>query len=756
MDLKLLEKEIRDYSLVGKETKIAIENGLADATWYTSPVPREKMRELLERRNGPAIRDTFIWFGLIFGFGYFSVLLWGTWWFILPYLAYSTLYASTSDSRWHESSHGTAFKTDWMNNALYEVASFMVTRQSTVWRWSHTRHHSDTIIRGRDPEIAVQRPPIIKNIILNFFALKSVPAEFRRLLIHASGRIEKEVATYLPKSEYKTVILKARIYVMIYLSVIALSIVYSSILPILLIGVSTFVGSWLMPIYGLTQHAGLAENVLDHRLNCRTVYMNRIHRFLYWNMNYHVEHHMFPLVPYHALPKLHELIKNDCPPAYPGIVNAFREIIPAVVKQSKDPSYFVERKLPSTSNQKVRQTHKFVGTKEKRETNGWIKICETSQLQKNEVVRFDCDEDTFAIYQTSDGNYYATDGMCTHANMHLSEGMVLGNQIECAKHNGRFKITDGSAQRPPVCVGLKTYKVMEKDNSLFIDIDSAGGGGVNEKRLGFKVISNNNVATFIKELVLEPIENTVGFKFKPGEYIRLEIPAHETEFKTIEVNEPFRSTWKQQNIFNYYSFNTTKTRRNYSMANNPADAGQIKFNVRIATPPPGINCSAGYGSSYVFNLKPGDTVFATGPFGDFHIKPSDNEMVYVGGGAGMAPLRSHISYLFETLKTGRKVSFWYGARSLSELYYDGYFRDLEKQCPNFSFHVALSDPLPTEFWGSHTGLIHEILDREFLLKTEGADKKEFYLCGPPAMIGSVQSTLAKYNVPDGMISFDEF
>jgi MocE subfamily Rieske [2Fe-2S] domain protein len=507
------------------------------------------MRELLVRKNGPAIRDTIIWFGLIFSFAYLTVLLWGTWWFILPYLAYSALYASTSDSRWHESSHGTAFKTDWMNNALYEIASFMVTRQSTVWRWSHTRHHSDTIIRGRDPEIAVPRPPIIKNIIINFFALKSVPAEFRRLFIHASGRIEKGVATYLPKSEYKTVILKARIYVSIYLLVIAASIIYSTILPLLFIGISTFVGSWLMPIYGLTQHAGLAENVLDHRLNCRTVYMNRVNRFLYWNMNYHVEHHMFPLVPYHALPKLHEAIKSDCPPAYTGIVNAFREIIPAVIKQSKDPSYFVERRLPSPSIQHEKTTHKFVGSSKTADPNGWVKICETDKIQKNEVIRFDCDDSTFAVYQTENGNYYATDGMCTHANMHLAEGLVLGDQIECAKHNGRFKIADGSVQRAPVCVGLKTYKVIEREKALYFNPDLAGGEGSKEKQFKFKVISNNNVATFIKELVLEPFDNSQEFKFKPGEYIHLEIPAHETEFKTIEVNGPFYATWKAQNIF---------------------------------------------------------------------------------------------------------------------------------------------------------------------------------------------------------------
>jgi Na(+)-translocating NADH:ubiquinone oxidoreductase F subunit len=192
------------------------------------------------------------------------------------------------------------------------------------------------------------------------------------------------------------------------------------------------------------------------------------------------------------------------------------------------------------------------------------------------------------------------------------------------------------------------------------------------------------------------------------------------------------------------------------MANNPENAAQLTFNVRIATPPPGINCSAGVGSSYVFNLKAGETVFATGPFGGFHIKETENEMVYVGGGAGMAPLRSHISYLFETSKTKRKVSFWYGARSLSELYYDDYFKDLAEKHSNFLFHVALSEPLKTDNWNSNTGFIHEILEKEFLKKKVDAHKKEYYLCGPPAMIKALLETLSKYNVPDKLIAFDEF
>src|SRR3984957_16319616 len=282
-----------DYSLVGINATRAVEMGLAEADWYQCFVPRETMRALLQRRDGPAIRDTILWFALIFGSGFLTYRLWGKWWAILPYALYSVLYASTSDSRWHETGHGTAFKTDWMNNALYEIASFMVMRESVVWRWSHTRHHSDTIIVGRDPEIAVPRPPDIKGILMAFFGLRTYPKYFKQIVIHSLGRMTDDEKTFIPETEFPKVYFNARLYVLIYASVIALAIITRSILPLLFVGLTNLYCTLLLVVYGLTQHAGLAENVLDHRLNCRTVYMNPIHRYLYWNMNYHVEHHMF-------------------------------------------------------------------------------------------------------------------------------------------------------------------------------------------------------------------------------------------------------------------------------------------------------------------------------------------------------------------------------------------------------------------------------------------------------------------------------
>ncbi len=745
----------RDYSLIGTESSTSVASGLAEASWHISPVSREDMMELLIRRNGPAIRDTLLWFFLIIGSGYLFFILWGSWWAIIPYFMYATLYAATSDSRWHESSHGTAFKSDWMNNVLYEIASFMVFRQSIPWKWSHTRHHSDTIIRGRDPEIAYPRPTDIMGSILQIFALKSAPVEFKKMMRHALGNIDPEVATYLPKSEYHRVFLRARIYLLIYAASIGLSIYYWTILPLMFIGIPTFVGTWLMLIYGTTQHAGLAENVLDHRLNCRTVYMNVVNRYLYWNMNYHLEHHMFPLVPYYNLPKLHELIKDDCPKPYPSIFAAFQEIIPALIRQAKEPDYFVHRELPAPTITDTQHTISFVGEQANLQSDGFIEVCPVNALPKSEILRFDFNHKTFAVYHNEKGEFYATDGICTHGSTHLAEGLVIGDQIECPKHNGRFDITNGSVQKPPVCVSLLTYEVKIENDKIYLNIKPKNGQSEEQKTKTFKVISNDNVATFIKELVLEPIESE-EFSFTPGDYVQLDIPAFDASFEYIDVSEPYNKVWKDENIFRLHVSNDTNTRRNYSMANNPQGEDYIRFNVRLATPPLGMDCSAGVGSSYVFGLKKGDIVTAIGPFGDFHVKDTENEMLFIGGGAGMAPLKSQISYLFETLKTKRKVSFWYGGRSRQELFYVDYFEKLALEYNNFTFHTALSEPKPEDNWTALTGFIHQIVENNYLKTHVAPNQIEYYLCGPPAMISATQVMLKNFNVDGKMIAFDEF
>ena len=753
---------IRDYCLVGQNTELAIERGLAEADWYQSPVPKDTMRQLLQRRDWPAVRDTAVWFALLIGFASLGVMLLGTWWAVIPFAIYGTLYGSSADSRWHEASHGTAFKTDWLNDVLYEVASFMMMRNSTLWRWSHTRHHSDTIIVGRDPEIAVPRPASITRMILGMVGIPSAIEYFRTLILHVCGRLTPEQQSFIPEDQWRRIYRVARVHALVYLVTFAAAIGFQSALPLLLIFGPNFYGCWLMRIYGWTQHAGLAENVLDHRLNSRTLRMDPVNRFLYWNMNYHIEHHMFPLVPYHNLPKLHEIVKGDMPAVYPGLRATYREIIPAVWRQSKDPGYYIKRKLPAPVSgggaDQSRSLVKAFRSDGSVPADGWLAVCAVDELHREDVVRFDHGALTFAVYRTADGGFYATDGMCTHGRVHLAEGFVKGNLIECSKHNGRFDVRDGSVQRPPVCVGLRTYDVQERDGVLLLDMNSAAGAGADlaERSLAFRVVRNDNVATYIKELVLEPVNGT-SFDYTPGDYLQLNIPAYEkVRFADFQVGEPFDAAWRAHHVYDYEARNSTPARRNYSFASNPRAERQLKFNIRITTPPRGQDCLAGAGSSYAWSLKPGDTVTAIGPFGDFHIKDTLKEMIYIGGGAGMAPLRSHLSHLLENMRTSRKISFWYGARSSQELFYTDYFESLAERFDNFRFHVALSEPLPEDDWQGPAGFIHTVLNERYLKAHADPAAAEYYLCGPPAMVAAVRGMLEGYCVPGDAIVCDEF
>ena len=339
----------RDYSLVGEEARAAVVKGLASAHWYACPVPRKALKELMRRKDGPAVRDTLVWFAGLAVSGALGCHFWGSPAAVPFFAVYGVLYGSASDSRWHECGHGTAFKTRWLNDFVYHVACFMILREPTIWRWSHTRHHTDTIIVGRDPEIVAMRPPDLLALALNVFALKSGAKAFQHLFMHAAGRLSADEATFVPEMDRGKVHLVARLYLALFALAIGACFYAGSILPAMLVGLPTFYGAWLSVYFGVTQHVGLAEDVLDHRLNSRTIHMNPIFRFVYWNMNYHVEHHMFPMVPYHALPKLHEAIKQDCPPAYPGTLAAYREILPAIVRQLRDPTYFVRRELPASA-----------------------------------------------------------------------------------------------------------------------------------------------------------------------------------------------------------------------------------------------------------------------------------------------------------------------------------------------------------------------------------------------------------------------
>lgn len=277
-----------------------------------------------------------------------------------------------------------------------------------------------------------------------------------------------------------------------------------------------------------------------------------------------------------------------------------------------------------------------------------------------------------------------------------------------------------------------------------------------------EVVSNDNVATFIKEFVVKLPEGET-LNFQSGGYIQIDVPVVDVDFKSIDVQPKFRDEWEKFGAFDLVMKNPEPTYRAYSMANHPAENNIIMLNVRIATPPwdrannrfkavnPGI-CS-----SFIFSRKPGDKVTISGPYGEFFLKNNDNEMMFIGGGAGMAPMRSHLFHLFHTMKeTQRKVSFWYGARSAREVFYKEQFEEIEKNFPNFQFTLALSEPKPEDYWTGHTGFIHQVIFDNYLSNHEQPEEIDYYLCGPPLMNSAVQKMLYDLGVPDENILYDDF
>jgi len=271
------------------------------------------------------------------------------------------------------------------------------------------------------------------------------------------------------------------------------------------------------------------------------------------------------------------------------------------------------------------------------------------------------------------------------------------------------------------------------------------------------VRSNDNVATFIKELVLELPEGE-DVDFKAGGYIQIEAPPHTVKYKDFDIQDEYHADWDKFNVWRYESTVEDTTIRAYSMANYPGEKGIIMLNVRVASPPPRApeGTPPGKMSSFIFNLKPGDKVTISGPYGEFFIKDTEAEMCYVGGGAGMAPLRSHIFELFKNLKSGRKVTYWYGGRSLRELFYVDHFRAIEKEFPNFKFNIALSDPQPEDNWDGYVGFIHQVVIDNHLKDHPAPEDIEFYFCGPPMMNQCVQKMCDDFGVEPENISFDDF
>jgi fatty acid desaturase len=348
-----MSASVRDYSLGGPEAVRAQERGLVGATWYQTPLDRRRLKELMRREDGPGLRDMALWLSLLVLAGAAGVALWGTRWAVPAFAVYGLLYATAADSRFHESLHGTAFRTEWLNRIRYQLCSFLLITNPVTTRWSHVRHHSDTIIVGQDPEIPAHRPPNLWLIAVNFLGVVAATQNYLSMVRLAAGRLSPEEQDLVAASEQPHAVLAARIHLAVHAVVWTLALALGSGLPVVLVGLPRYYGIWLSFVVGVPQHLGLDEDVLDHRPNSRTILMGPVLRFFYSNISYHVEHHMYPMVPYHRLPELHEAIRHDCPASYPSVCAAWAEILPTVLRQRHEPGHFARRELPPGAGESV-------------------------------------------------------------------------------------------------------------------------------------------------------------------------------------------------------------------------------------------------------------------------------------------------------------------------------------------------------------------------------------------------------------------
>ena len=487
----------RDYRLTGAESARAAERGLVEAEWFRPPIDPDRLRALQERNNARAALDTILWLALMALAGYLAWLTRGSWWAVPAFAAYGALYGGASDARWHECGHGTAFRSKRLNDVVYYLAAFMLLRPPTLWRWSHVRHHTDTLVVGRDPEIVLPRPASGVDVATKFLPVTGVPKSLWRTLRHTAGRIDDDARDFVPEDELGKLKWESRAFVAVLAGTAAWSLAAWSMVPLLYIGLPTVYGAWMTQVFAITQHAGLREDVLDHRLNSRTVYMNPVFRFLYLNMNYHVEHHIFPTVPYYSLPALHAEVKDCLAPPSRSLPAALREIFGTLRRQRRDPSYERARAdLPGGAA----SSRAFVDTG----LTVWAGDCHDglfdlgpADMAPGTARRVDLGGGAYALFRLDRGgrsdrgdrlgggdrasglgggdrasglDFVLSDGLCTHGRAHLAEGALAGCVIECPKHNGCFDLDTGAALRLPAVEPLALYRVAVRNGRVVSDL----------------------------------------------------------------------------------------------------------------------------------------------------------------------------------------------------------------------------------------------------------------------------------------------
>jgi Na+-transporting NADH:ubiquinone oxidoreductase subunit F len=439
--------------------------------WYTSNVDRSELVKLMQRSNLKGIIQLLCHVALMIVFAYLAYLSIGTIWMIFPFFAYGTLYCFLNHVM-HETHHRTPFKWNWLNETVHWITAFTHGAEPIFDRWGHARHHTYTYFPDMDPESIGPRPVKLSNFFLPFIGfgiIKPLP-----IMKHALGIIDDYSKDLVPETDWNKMIWSSRFWILGYVLIIASCLYFHTFLPLVYTLFARFYGAFIPTMLNQTQHVGLEQNVYDHRLITRNVMVNPVLGFIYWNMQYHTEHHMFPGVPFYALSSLHKLVKDQLPPPYKSVFAAYREILPTVFKQQKEPDFHITPVIPQKSedseisqtedNDKKLKVQEIIEEKIK-----WVPVGSLDSLAVNDVVSFQYKDKQYAVYRLKDG-YFASEGKCTHSGAILAKGLVIDELIECPAHQGRFDIRTGEATHSPACDKLENYPVRINDNYIFIGL----------------------------------------------------------------------------------------------------------------------------------------------------------------------------------------------------------------------------------------------------------------------------------------------
>ncbi|MDF7825186.1 fatty acid desaturase [Pontiellaceae bacterium B12227] len=446
---------------------------IIEEEWFKADIDRREFKALMQKDDIHGIINTTLWIASLLGFGWLAwrAIPLGLMYSIPAFLLYGIFYCAC-DARWHESSHHTVFKTQWMNVALNFFATAMQQRDIIFTTWSHARHHSYTVITEIDPEITVTRPPKFWPHFLDFFSLKECTYYFPVLIQHTLGIPSKAARDFVPEEEFRKMFWWARASFALNMVPVALAITYRSWIPLLYFIGPKFYANFVQRAFVLAQHAGMDENVWDHRANSRTIKVNPLLGFLYMNMQYHIEHHMHPLMPFHALPKFHAKVKDQMPEPYNGMGAVYKEMLPALKKQALDVTYYIKRLVQGVLPERraVKRKGEEIGTTTGSQTfipqcetpeheRVWHDVLKADELMKNDSIDVVVDEEHYALYQLDKGDYRATEGVCTHEFALLADGVLQDGCISCPKHNAKYDVCSGKVLTRPGKRDIATYPV---------------------------------------------------------------------------------------------------------------------------------------------------------------------------------------------------------------------------------------------------------------------------------------------------------